>query len=291
MKYPQNVNVYINDRCNLKCIYCYEKNKNKLKNENLSDFEIFCKNAKGKNINTITITGGEPLLSNNVYEYVDIAQKNFLKIELLTNGTIPINKKYLKKFQAITFSYDGNLGVMQRQRTITEKQFFVLKENIDECVKNNVSIKINCVVTKNNLTLFHDDLFPFLSLPSKMLTELKIHAVDTEKKDLSLSREDLDYMIDSIKDLLNHNEQKIKITINFADMRTIIKLKKNRSWHYPIWFDLLRNSYFITRDHQYSSLDELLDNYAAENSLLLNNYLLKIKNEEGYYNPVTMVNL
>lgn len=55
--------VQLNSNCNLNCCYCYSKNKFIIDKENIREsVKKIIKNYK--TINTITITGGEPLLDN-----------------------------------------------------------------------------------------------------------------------------------------------------------------------------------------------------------------------------------
>lgn len=89
-----NVNYNITDICNLKCKHCNqfcplvpEDTKHKSIQQITSDLVLLSKFKS--NINTISITGGEPTLHPQLSDILSIARKYFPdnKINLLTNGT------------------------------------------------------------------------------------------------------------------------------------------------------------------------------------------------------------
>ncbi|MCM8825577.1 MAG: radical SAM protein, partial [Candidatus Omnitrophica bacterium] len=90
--------ISVTDRCNLNCFYC--KNKNFLhspKARILSYEEIFkivkCFIKLG--INKIKLTGGEPLLRNQLIEFIKALSSLHLKdLVMTTNGTLLLNFAY-----------------------------------------------------------------------------------------------------------------------------------------------------------------------------------------------------
>jgi radical SAM protein with 4Fe4S-binding SPASM domain len=83
-------------RCNLKCVYCGAQGGRPLKNE-LSTSEIirFLREAKNYGVKFIHLSGGEPLLRDDLCTIIDECSKlRFSELGITTNGTL-FNKKCL----------------------------------------------------------------------------------------------------------------------------------------------------------------------------------------------------
>lgn len=77
--------------CNLRCSYCDTKYAYKI-NFTKTIPELINEIEKYLPVKLVTITGGEPLLQNNVYALMNkLLQKNYT-ILLETNGTLPLDK-------------------------------------------------------------------------------------------------------------------------------------------------------------------------------------------------------
>ncbi|MCR5121126.1 MAG: radical SAM protein [Ruminococcus sp.] len=82
---------HILHRCNLKCTHCYqdergaESNFDQLK-ELFDQYMEFCREYGFRG--HINITGGEPLLSDNLFPLLSLLEENGITFGLLTNGTL-----------------------------------------------------------------------------------------------------------------------------------------------------------------------------------------------------------
>jgi pyruvate formate lyase activating enzyme len=83
--------------CNLRCPYCYNPNliyhKN-LKYKNEDDIILFLKKWK-KDLEALSITGGEPFLQENIFEFINKIKNIGYLIKIDTNGTFPNKLKRL----------------------------------------------------------------------------------------------------------------------------------------------------------------------------------------------------
>lgn len=90
--------IKVTNRCNLQCKYCYADASVDCD----SSFELTVKQIKdmleelkGENFNKIIITGGEPLMRNDIVEILETCAQ-YGKVQLLTNGTIGTQELYDK---------------------------------------------------------------------------------------------------------------------------------------------------------------------------------------------------
>lgn len=76
--------------CNLRCSYCDTKYAY-YEGEEMGIEEIY-KEIKRWNCRRICITGGEPLLQNDIYKLIDFLLQNEYKVSVETNGSIDISE-------------------------------------------------------------------------------------------------------------------------------------------------------------------------------------------------------
>lgn len=143
--YPGLVSAVIFTRgCNLRCPYCHnpelvlpEKFESPVDTEYIINF---LENRKGK-IDSVTITGGEPLLQKGLIPFIYRIKKLKFKIKLDTNGTFPeIVEKILNEnlvdfiamdIKAPYSSYSKIAGVSIDTNAITKSILSILNSGID----------------------------------------------------------------------------------------------------------------------------------------------------------------
>lgn len=106
------------ERCNLRCVHCYQEGYlfNDLEFEKLTQIaDVIIKTLqKWKKQGRISLTGGEPFLSQHLIDIVEYLQKaeEIKYIDILTNGTCITREiipqiKHLNKIRQIQVSLDG----------------------------------------------------------------------------------------------------------------------------------------------------------------------------------------
>lgn len=174
---------HILDRCNLRCLHCYQDNFSKVREPGWPQL----KNATDNILNTmstwgmkldVAITGGEPFLKTELLQllkYLDNSV-NVGNLSIISNGTIwpdyAHELKGLLKFQEIRISLDGiseevNAGI--RGKGVLSK----VMENIVRWKELGINVTIMFTVMKRNL---HE--IPFLIGFGK---KLGIHAIVIER--------------------------------------------------------------------------------------------------------------
>ncbi len=154
---------HITERCNLSCKHCYFDEKF-LKNELFLSklFEIldnYMKLLKKWNLpcdkSRISITGGEPLLRDDFFEFLKKCYQNREKTRygILTNGILLDDKKIIKlnRFK-IDYAQVSLEGMREKNDEIRGKGTFKkIAKAIELLVKNRINTGISVTVTKQNL--------------------------------------------------------------------------------------------------------------------------------------------
>lgn len=103
--------IQITNRCNLMCDYCcMDSSSNNIEEEDFINTDII-KKIKILNPKQIVISGGEPLVKDNLFEICECIKNEFnTKLSLSTNGTLIDkfnSKKIVNYFDGIDISLDG----------------------------------------------------------------------------------------------------------------------------------------------------------------------------------------
>lgn len=155
---PRDLYLSVTNRCNLNCVYCYNKNDRvKIEDQyemSYSEYLKVLKDAKATGIKKVVFTGGEPLLYPSLVE-LGLKVKNLgMTSELLTNAVLINNRNYkqiVKAFDIVTVSLDSHIKEIhesQRGGGTFEKAINALKILRQAGVK---WIYAATVVTKENI--------------------------------------------------------------------------------------------------------------------------------------------
>ncbi len=149
-------------KCNFNCVYCFEKNKNMLTENNDIENDIFnfiVKEAELKHFKTIIVSwfGGEPLLkfklilslSRRIKEY---ATKNKIEFysKIVTNGSFFTKDKILSlisngNLRHAQITLDGDVEIYCKQKGVESGVFDLVLKNIAEAsTLIKVSVRLNC---------------------------------------------------------------------------------------------------------------------------------------------------
>lgn len=116
--------------CNLNCSYCDTgwANSTSANAEMLSTDELIAYVGE-TGITNVTLTGGEPLLRENIYELIEALMEDGKRVEIETNGSIFIGKLSEKTFRPV-FTLDYKLpGSGCEDSMLTENYKFLQKDD------------------------------------------------------------------------------------------------------------------------------------------------------------------
>lgn len=156
--FPLHVILNITNRCNLKCAYCfgkfYDKNKAELNtNQILSLIDELEKMGTYR----IGITGGEPLLRQDLPQIIRRIKDKNIRCGLNSNGVlIPDRINEIKFIDSICISLDGPQEIHNQYRG--EGAWQAAIKAIETIKTHNIPLHIAAVLTKNNY-IYIDYLF------------------------------------------------------------------------------------------------------------------------------------
>ncbi|MBR3598553.1 MAG: putative 7-carboxy-7-deazaguanine synthase QueE [Lachnospiraceae bacterium] len=124
--------------CNLNCSYCDTRwaNEANVTYEILSEEEIYAY-IKNHNVNNVTLTGGEPLLQENIGRLIKLLSKDkSLRIEVETNGAVSL-KDYIDIGDNVSFTLDYKLPGSKMNHMMVMDNYDIIR--IQDTVKFVVS--------------------------------------------------------------------------------------------------------------------------------------------------------
>ena len=113
IKTPKNLIFFVTNRCNAKCKHCFywqslNNNTDELSIKEIKQVILSLKNK----IDTLLITGGEPLMRNDLYEIINLFNQinHTKKVHITTNGAL--TKKLFKLCEKILKTLDIELSAV-----------------------------------------------------------------------------------------------------------------------------------------------------------------------------------
>ncbi|MBO5342861.1 MAG: putative 7-carboxy-7-deazaguanine synthase QueE [Ruminococcus sp.] len=112
-------------KCNLSCSYCDTRwaNSEDCPAEMLSAEQI-AGYIYGTGVKNVTLTGGEPLLQENLHELIDILMEQGNNVEIETNGSISIAEMNRREYRpSFTLDYKLPDSGMERQMDLSNYNY------------------------------------------------------------------------------------------------------------------------------------------------------------------------
>lgn len=132
-KKPTMLQLQISYKCNLNCIMCGMNNMRDKKDFSPEEFSRLIQNKLFKNIKSVGISGGEPFLMYNLYQYIDELIKYLPKLRniyIITNGYFTNQTlQMLEKIKQICSTNSVKLTVSFSVDGINETHDFVRGKN------------------------------------------------------------------------------------------------------------------------------------------------------------------
>ncbi|MBF0406081.1 MAG: SynChlorMet cassette radical SAM/SPASM protein ScmE [Candidatus Riflebacteria bacterium] len=155
MNTPREIDLAITSRCNLRCLYCSHFTSNSEVSEELSTKQLlnFFSECQAARIMRITLSGGEPLIREDLPEIINGITANKMRFRILSNGTL-ITEKLAEhiassgRCEFIQISIDSSIPSIHdscRGKGMFEKAVTGLKILMKYCIPSTVRVTINKV--------------------------------------------------------------------------------------------------------------------------------------------------
>lgn len=166
-------------KCNLNCFYCHGEGQEKKGSEmSPEEIEIICKVANASGISKVKLTGGEPLLREDIAEIVAATAKYMHEVSITTNGIL--FGRYVEKLKEsglnrVNISLD-TLNAAEYARITGKNCLSDVVSGIKAARANNIPTKINTVLLKGiNETEIYDMIdFAFGMNATLQIIELEL---------------------------------------------------------------------------------------------------------------------
>ncbi|HCS20225.1 MAG TPA: GTP 3',8-cyclase MoaA [Bacteroidetes bacterium] len=146
--------ISLTDRCNLRCFYCMPEEGIELTERahimSLEEIISIAKTFVGLGVDTIRLTGGEPLLRKNFAFLLEELSKLGVTLKLTTNGILL--DKYFDLFEKVGLKkINVSLDTLDKAKAafITKRDYFDrIMLNVQTAIKRGFEIKLNVVLIK-----------------------------------------------------------------------------------------------------------------------------------------------
>lgn len=213
---------HVTSKCNLKCIGCYsdEENRNEKKDLSTSQCYKIIDNLKHANVRCLIISGGEPLLRNDLPEILNYAKTNckIPIIQVVSNGMIDRHRyeEILPYIDLISISVDG----------YNENVHFLRNSNmryVIDTVKylSSITKKLSMIFTLHGQNLQY--IPEYIAFSNSLQVPFSFSLL-TVKKEVAFSQF---YLEEDAYLLLNSMERKYEIPIEDVTTENVIGCKNS----------------------------------------------------------------
>lgn len=211
--------IRVTDKCNLHCMQCYSRanSKSKLQVMEYEKIEKLLYHLKNKNVQRISITGGEPFMRADMVKILKKASELDFEIYISTNGTvldIDFDELALTNIKVLQVSIDGLEATHNSIRG--EKDAFKRSfEFIEKIKKSNRNILIGVAFTlmkKNYKDII--DVYEYCNHKSiDIFSIIPVQLMGRSQKEYMLEAKELKYVFDELVSYKHENN--LKTELNF----------------------------------------------------------------------------
>jgi len=220
LDYPNKLSAIIwTVGCNLRCPYCY--NKQLIKGENIDiikeeDIFKFLKKRKNK-LEAVSITGGEPLLNEDIFNFINKIKSLDYLLKIDTNGTFPNRLKKLIDENMVDYISMDIKAPKNKYNLLTGRNIKInnIQKSIDLIKQSSKKYEFKTTIVPSFLD--RNDLIDI----AKWLKGAKQFYLQQFKKDTSLLSKELEKIEPYKKEYLTEIIIEIKPYFNKCSLRGI----------------------------------------------------------------------
>ncbi len=287
-KKPFYVHFYVTRQCNLKCRMCSVWKYAEKKKLSLREIKIIAEKMKKMGTSHVVITGGEPLIRNDLPEIISIFSKLKISTRLQTNGLLLTKNKLNKLIKAglgdITISLDTldnkkqdyicGINSANISTNALKNLIYVSKKMPRSMTAANIVVSHKNIFELTNLIKFLDSKNIWSTFVPVNLAEVKDYLFKAKAEEFKFTSRDKKNATDIYKEILKLKKQGYKILISSKFLKDSAKFIKtgNKKWKCDAG-----NLYFsIFPDGSFSPCDEIL----TDLNILSKDFLEKYKSKK-----------
>jgi len=200
-----NLHIEITSKCNERCVHCYIPHDDKVSSIEPDLFYDVLKQCKKMRLLHLTLSGGEPMLHKNFYDFLRKCKEYDFSVNVLSNLTL-LDDEIIKEMKAnpllgvqvSLYSMNSNI---HDEITQMKGSFVKTKNAILKLIENDIPLQISCPIMKQNKDCYDEVI--------KWANKHKIHAGD-------------DYVIIA---KYNHTIQNLSCRLSINEIREVINYR------------------------------------------------------------------
>lgn len=167
---PRLISWNLTFRCNLRCAHCYmDAREREGRGElNTDEGKMLIDQIAEVSKPILILSGGEPLLRNDIFELAQYGTEKGLRMAMGTNGTLitdPIARQLkLSGVRRVAVSLDSSVPERHDEFRGVKGSWKRTVEGIKACRRNDIDVQINTTVTQHN----YDEIDDIMALAEKL---------------------------------------------------------------------------------------------------------------------------
>ncbi len=155
LRNPLRAHWYATNACNMRCPHCYT-NATRMKDDELKTDEALSMIDQLKELGVLilVISGGEPLLRDDIFDVIAYGSNKGLCIQLATNGLVVSNQVAAKlKISGIAdvgVTLEGSTPQIHGKVRLSEGSYYDALAGANNIVAQGIPLTINCTVNRFN---------------------------------------------------------------------------------------------------------------------------------------------
>lgn len=178
LQMPKSAYISITGKCNLRCSYCLHFSSEGDLDTDLTAEEWFefIEELEKESIESITLSGGEPLFRKDIKEIIKKIAKCGMAYSILTNGTLITDEmaaflKNIGKCKLVQVSIDGSIPI-SHDAFRGKGNFKKAMDGVSNLQKYDVPVTVRVTIHKKNVTELED-------IAKLLLEEIKLPEFST----------------------------------------------------------------------------------------------------------------
>ena len=249
LNFPARILWKITGKCNCRCQHCWAHLGNEPKSENL--IKLAHEIADNRAV-VVSLSGGEPLLSKDLFPIYKILKEKNVIVEILTNGSL-INQKWVEKYlkiadretDVVQISLDGSSSELHdMQRTVPI--FNRVIESIKLLKMKGVKVRVSFTATSINQRDIYNTYKLCDTLGVDVMSITPVFPL-RKGKDIASELDENIYLSEVLRCKKKENNTKTRVQVGFEFQNLLWKYKSN---------DILMNRYFEKENSKYLFVQE-----------------------------------